>query len=114
MWLIKKRQSWSYVVLGVMFDVSWKSASNYCDEIQAIFVETLLGRLFYLPYAEDIEPEIPSEVAPLSRSRDLGYITVGMQIDPNDWASPGVEDIVNRSVEQADAKKGNIVLLHDA
>jgi len=59
MWLIKKRQSWSYVVLGVMFSVSWKSASNYCDEIQSIFVETFLGRLFYLPYAEDIEQYIP-------------------------------------------------------
>ena len=80
-------------------------------------IESITGHgtiLFRPPYAEDIEPEIPSEVAPLSRSRDLGYITVGMRIDPNDWASPGVEDIVNRSVEQADAKKGNIVLLHDA
>jgi hypothetical protein len=59
MWLVKKRQAWSYVVLGVMFDVSWKSASNYCEEIQSVFVGTLLGRLFYLPYAEDIEQYIP-------------------------------------------------------
>ena len=59
MWLIRKRQAWSYVVLGVMFDVSWKSASNYCEEIQSVFVGTLLGRLFYLPYVEDIEQHIP-------------------------------------------------------
>ena len=41
MWLIRKHQAWSYVVLGVMFDVSWKSASNYCEEIQSVFVGTL-------------------------------------------------------------------------
>jgi peptidoglycan-N-acetylglucosamine deacetylase len=80
-------------------------------------IESTIGHgtiLFRPPYAEDIEPEIPSQVHPLALSRDLGYVTVGMRIDPNDWASPGVEKIIDRTLEAADAKKGNIVLLHDA
>ena len=40
------------------------------------------------PYGEDIEPETPSQVQSLINSKDLGYITVGMKIDPNDWANP--------------------------
>ncbi len=40
------------------------------------------------PYGEDIEPETPNQVQPLINSKKLGYITVGMKIDPNDWANP--------------------------
>ncbi len=37
-----------------------------------------------------------------------------MKIDPNDWANPGVDTIVNRVIEQLQSGRGNIVLLHDA
>ncbi|MBC7498515.1 glycosyltransferase [Candidatus Gracilibacteria bacterium] len=66
------------------------------------------------PYAEDIEPETPSQVQPLINSKALGYITVGMKIDPNDWMNPGVDMIVERVIEQVQSGRGNIVLLHDA
>lgn len=53
------------------------------------------------PYGEDIEPETPDQMQPLINSKKLGYITVGMKIDPNDWANPGVDLIVKRAIEQA-------------
>lgn len=54
-------------------------------------IESITGHktiLWRPPYGEDIEPETPSQVQPLINSKKLGYITVGMRIDPNDWANP--------------------------
>jgi peptidoglycan-N-acetylglucosamine deacetylase len=80
-------------------------------------IESITGHktiLWRPPYAEDIEPETPSQVQPLINSKSLGYITVGMKIDPNDWMNPGVDMIVERVIEQVQSGRGNIVLLHDA
>ncbi len=76
-----------------------------------IGVKTLL---FRPPYAEDVEPETPDQVAPLRYTGRLGYYTIGMQIDPNDWQAPGVDKIVNSIIEQATSGVGNVVLLHDS
>lgn len=68
-------------------------------------IESITGHktlLWRPPYAEDIEPETPSQVQPLINAKKLGYITVGMKIDPNDWASPGVDMIVNRTIDQVE------------
>lgn len=73
-----------------------------------------MSLIFRPPYGDDIEPEIPEQVHPLLLARELGYITVGMKIDPGDWQMPGVQAIVDRTLEQAESGKGNIVLLHDA
>ncbi|PAX53290.1 glycosyltransferase [Brunnivagina elsteri] len=70
--------------------------------------------LFRPPYAEDVEPETPEEVAPLEYTGNLGYYIIGMQIDPNDWRSPGIDKIVDAIVEQATSGQGNVVLLHDS
>lgn len=80
-------------------------------------VESITGHstiLFRPPYGEDMEPRYPSEIAPLLHSNSLGYITVGMKLDPNDWAKPGVDAIVERTLSGAEDKLGNIVLLHDS
>ncbi len=80
-------------------------------------IESITGHktiLWRPPYGVDIEPETPNQVQPLINSRSLGYITVGMRIDPNDWTNPGVDTIVNRVIEQLQSGRGNIVLLHDA
>lgn len=69
--------------------------------------------LFRPPYAEDIEPATPDQVAPLEMINNLGYYTVGMHIDPSDWSRPGVDAIATSTVEQARSGVGNIVLLHD-
>ena len=41
--------------------------------------------LFRPPYAIDQEPDTADQVRPLELAQDLGYITVGDKIDPNDW-----------------------------
>jgi hypothetical protein len=61
LWLIRKRQSWSYVVLGVMFNVFDQSAQNYYRKIQTVFATKFLPRLFYLPPVAEIDPYIPPE-----------------------------------------------------
>ena len=95
------------------------SETQFRLELKAtqVLFESILGRrtvLFRPPFAEDSEPVTPDEVQPLDLVSDLGYVTVGMLIDPKDWRRPGVDVIVQRTVEAAERGAGNIVLLHDS
>lgn len=79
--------------------------------------ETLSGRgthLFRSPYSEDSEPDTQAEAKPVAVLNDLGYLSIGMQIDPLDWQAPRVNTIVERVMDQVDQHYGNIVLLHDS
>jgi len=74
------------------------------------------------PYAIDEEPDTADQVRPLEIPQEMGFITVGNRIDPNDWSGNP-----RRSAEQItsyvlahlppcrvdDLRCGNIVLLHD-
>ncbi len=74
------------------------------------------------PYAIDEEPDTSDQVRPLEIPQEMGYITVGNRIDPNDWS-----DNPRRSAEQIasyvlshlppckveNLRCGNIILLHD-
>jgi cellulose synthase/poly-beta-1,6-N-acetylglucosamine synthase-like glycosyltransferase/spore germination protein YaaH/peptidoglycan/xylan/chitin deacetylase (PgdA/CDA1 family) len=78
--------------------------------------------LFRPPYAIDEEPDTADQVRPLEIPQEMGHITVGNRLDPNDWS-----EAPRRSAEQmtayvlshlppcrpADLRCGNIVLLHD-
>ncbi len=78
--------------------------------------ESRLGRdtlLFRPPYAEDVEPETSDQVRPLVYTSKLGYYTVGMNIDPKDYKRPGVDQIVQTTIDEVENGEGNIVLLHD-
>lgn len=84
-------------------------------------VEALTGhsmRLFRPPYLGDAEPTDAEEILPVEIAQKMGYIAVGEHIDPIDWALPGTEKIVQRTLAQLhDVHPGmprNIVLLHDA
>ncbi|XGB41340.1 MAG: glycosyltransferase [Nodosilinea sp. LVE1205-7] len=80
-------------------------------------LESIVGRcsvLFRPPYAVDVEPETPEEVAPLQLTGRLGYYTIGMQIEPLDWKNPGVDEIVAETIKQAEDGRGKVVLLHDS
>jgi cellulose synthase/poly-beta-1,6-N-acetylglucosamine synthase-like glycosyltransferase/peptidoglycan/xylan/chitin deacetylase (PgdA/CDA1 family)/spore germination protein YaaH len=80
-------------------------------------IEDAIGHqshLFRSPYAQDSEPETVDEIKPVQLLNNLGYLTVGMHVDPNDWQKPGADQIVSRTVEQVLEGKGNIVLLHDS
>jgi cellulose synthase/poly-beta-1,6-N-acetylglucosamine synthase-like glycosyltransferase/spore germination protein YaaH/peptidoglycan/xylan/chitin deacetylase (PgdA/CDA1 family) len=83
--------------------------------------ETITGksmRLFRPPFFGDAEPSTPREVLPLLAAQKLGYLIVGLRIDPDDWKKPDPTHIVNRTIERLADKNpetgGQIVLLHDA
>lgn len=75
-------------------------------------------RLFRAPYFGDAEPTTADEIGPVARAQQLGYLSVGLHVDPDDWKRPGVAAIVRRTVEQVTAgnaeRSAQIVLLHDA
>ena len=84
-------------------------------------VEALTGRsmrLFRPPFFGDAEPTTPSEIAPVKLAQSLGYVTVGLRVDPDDWQGPSANLIVQRILDRmADTNpetRGQIVLLHDA
>ncbi|HEU4763928.1 MAG TPA: glycosyltransferase, partial [Gemmatimonadales bacterium] len=77
-------------------------------------LEAILDRrtaLWRPPYFGDAEPTTADELVPVSIAQDLGYITVGLHIDPSDWATPGTDTIIARTLAQLD--RGNVILLHD-
>jgi len=91
-------------------------------------IESVTGRstrLFRAPYFGDAEPRSPDEVEPAALAQGLGYISVGLHLDPDDWkltnddGSPHTSDqMVNEVLEAAKVntpeERGNIVLLHDS
>ena len=106
--------------------------SNISDtymKVELNLTERLFGSLVGVratlmrpPYAIDEEPDTADQVRPLKIPQDMGYITVGNRIDPNDW-----NDNPRHTAEQItsyvlahlppckpeDLRCGNIVLLHD-
>jgi cellulose synthase/poly-beta-1,6-N-acetylglucosamine synthase-like glycosyltransferase/peptidoglycan/xylan/chitin deacetylase (PgdA/CDA1 family)/spore germination protein YaaH len=83
-------------------------------------------RLFRAPYFGDAEPTTADEIVPALEAQQRGYISVGLHVDPGDWKRPGVQQIVDATIEQVtdgpkpcdDASPSNcsrnIILLHDA
>jgi peptidoglycan-N-acetylglucosamine deacetylase len=83
-------------------------------------IESLTGRstrLFRAPYFGDAEPQTPDEVEPAAIANRLGYIIVGLRVDPDDWAIPGTDAIVERTLAGIENpnldERGQVVLLHD-
>jgi peptidoglycan-N-acetylglucosamine deacetylase len=80
-----------------------------------LLIQTLTGRattLFRPPYAADTQPTRVAELTPLQIAQDQNYLVVLENIDPQDWARPGAEVILQRVKQQR--HDGNIILLHDA
>ncbi len=80
-----------------------------------LLLETITGRattLFRPPYASDTGPTQLSELAPLKIAEDLNYLVVLEDIDPQDWAKPGADVILQRVKQQR--HDGSVILLHDA
>ncbi len=78
--------------------------------------------LFRPPYSIDAEPDTEDQVRPLEITQDMGYITIGDKIDPNDWrdnprhsADQIAADVLAHLPPCAanDIRCGNIILLHD-
>ena len=75
------------------------------------------------PYAIDEAPDTADQVRPLEWSQDMGYITVGEKIDPNDWRDnprPTAEEIADNVMKNLppcapnnQVRCGNVILFHD-
>ena len=74
------------------------------------------------PYAIDEEPDTADQVRPLEIPQEMGYITIGNRIDPNDWSenprrtAEQISDYVLAHLPPCKVENlrcGNIVLLHD-
>ncbi|MDO9262849.1 MAG: polysaccharide deacetylase family protein, partial [Desulfosalsimonadaceae bacterium] len=79
-------------------------------------LETITDRstiLFRPPYNADTRPTTLAEVLPLKIVQDMGYLTVAEDIDPEDWAKPSVDEILER-IKLARQLGGNVILLHDS
>ena len=68
--------------------------------------------LFRPPYFGDAEPTTEDELGPVGIANDLGYVTVGLHVDSDDWLEPGVQKIIENVLDAR--SKGNVVLLHDS
>ena len=85
-------------------------------------IESEVGRstvLFRPPYFGDAEADKPQEVEPAIIAQNLGYLMVGLRIDPNDWQLPVTPNqIVNRTISRAldsdPETRGEVILLHDS
>jgi cellulose synthase/poly-beta-1,6-N-acetylglucosamine synthase-like glycosyltransferase/peptidoglycan/xylan/chitin deacetylase (PgdA/CDA1 family)/spore germination protein YaaH len=82
--------------------------------------EALTGhsmRLFRAPYFGDAEPTTADELVPIEIAQKMGYLSVGLHVDAEDWQRPGVDAIVNNVLGGIDTtnpdRKGQVVLLHD-
>lgn len=79
----------------------------------AAVIEGITGhkpRLFRFPYGEGDNSDRNARRGDKLTS-DLGFVPVRWDNDPQDWARPGVDEIVQRAVSQADER--SIILLHD-
>jgi cellulose synthase/poly-beta-1,6-N-acetylglucosamine synthase-like glycosyltransferase/peptidoglycan/xylan/chitin deacetylase (PgdA/CDA1 family)/spore germination protein YaaH len=75
-------------------------------------------RLFRPPYISDAQPNDIEEIIPVEIAQNLGYITVGQHIDPDDRKRPGVQAIIDRTIQQVHSTKaedqGSVILFHDS
>jgi cellulose synthase/poly-beta-1,6-N-acetylglucosamine synthase-like glycosyltransferase/peptidoglycan/xylan/chitin deacetylase (PgdA/CDA1 family)/spore germination protein YaaH len=85
-------------------------------------IESATGRSTVLcrpPYFGDAEADRPEEVEPAIVAEKLGYIIVGLRIDPGDW-KPGaqadqiVQTTIDRATDTNPETRGQVVLLHDS
>ena len=83
--------------------------------------EALTGRsmkLFRAPYLGDAEPTTADEIVPIKIAQGMGYLSVGLHVDPNDWQRPTADQIVERVIAQVTDPdpdvRGHVILLHDS
>ena len=91
-------------------------------------IESIIGRstrLFRPPFGDSADSNVGSaeDATMLVKTENLGYVTVGMNIDPKDYERPGVGKIARGVTDQlgitskapasANLISHNIILLHD-
>ena len=83
--------------------------------------EALTGRsmrLFRAPFLGDAEPTTADEIVPIQIAQSMGYVSVGLHVDPNDWQRPPADVIVSSVLAQVSDPnpdmRGHVILLHDS
>jgi len=99
-------------------DLSTASSARLQFELNATqrIIQRALGvstLLFRPPYTADSEPQTPQELEAILRAQQLGYLTIGARIDPQDWELGVTPDAILAEV-LAEQSNGRVVLLHDA
>ncbi len=86
-------------------------------------IESITGRstlLFRPPFNADSTPSTGEQLRPVLLADRLHYLTVGENIDPNDWdlekltGAAKTDQIVRDTLRQVHEQRGNVILLHDA
>ena len=78
-------------------------------------IETITNRrtaLFRPPYFGDADPTSSEELDAVSLGTDLGYLTVGVQMDSEDWRLTSPDSILSTTLEQRG--DGSVILMHDS
>ena len=90
------------------------------DTTRKLF-ESITGRsmrLFRPPYLGDADPSSLDQIEPVRIAQNMGFVTVGLRVDPDDWMQPGVQNIIDQTLLQIQSTdedvRGQIVLLHDS
>ncbi|MEI6603467.1 MAG: polysaccharide deacetylase family protein [Clostridia bacterium] len=66
------------------------------------------------PYNANTSPSDLTDLNTLVDLKNLGYIIVGADIDPSDYAKPGADAIVATTMQQIKDSGSNIIVMHDA
>ena len=84
-------------------------------------IEALTGRsmtLFRAPYLGDTTPTTADEIMPIEIAQSMGYTSVGVDVDSEDWQRPTpaqiVQNVLNTLHDPNPDDRGNIILLHDS
>ena len=90
------------------------------DTTRKLF-ESITGRsmrLFRPPYLGDADPSSLDQIDPVRVAQSMGFVTVGLRVDPDDWMQPGVQAIIDQTLLQVQSTDedvhGQVVLLHDS
>ncbi len=101
-------------------DLSESLVKLEINATQRLF-EALTGRsmrLFRAPFLGDAEPTTSDEIVPIKIAQSMGYVTVGLHVDTNDWLHPPADVIVDRVLDRVTDPnpdmKGHVILLHDS
>jgi cellulose synthase/poly-beta-1,6-N-acetylglucosamine synthase-like glycosyltransferase/peptidoglycan/xylan/chitin deacetylase (PgdA/CDA1 family) len=75
-------------------------------------------RMFRPPYMGDAAPGSAEDIDPVLTAQSLGYVTIGVGVDPVDWQLPGADTMIKRVLASIHSKnpeeRGSMILLHDA
>ena len=104
-------------------DLSHRSEDAITLELKATerLVQAYTGRamrLFRPPFLGDADPDRRDELHATRVAARLGYVTVGLNVDPLDWQAPTAAAIARRVIAQVEGgtaeRPAHIVLLHDS